>query len=479
MKSLLMIIAFVSTVLAAPAEPNTVDRKIIYHTFNEEFDQAITLSRAQIKLNPDSPKYYYYYINARILDYYQRLAQISNDKRAEARKSLNKELIEYCEGVVDKFENSKLGIENKFYYGTVYAYLARVYGMDGSWWGAFKAGLKAKNIMEEIIASDPSFYDAYLVLGMLNYYADRLSGIASFAAGVLGFSGDRDKGLNYLQIAYNKGRLTYGQTALTLIEVYANLEDNETEAISYYENFLKRYPRNSRMTNAYVQELIGIWDLGKAEEVIKKDSLNIIEDYTKARFYDARGNQQAAIQYAEKALADEHKLWRGAGGNARFIIAKNAWLAGNSSLLKKFEPTLTDRNKENFDLLKNNEKTTRWLYQFTVIAVSKAAPDAVEKMIASKPALSKSNGIEAQFNGIAGEYYFRKNIFDKAEMYLSRNLFADDERDKYTAAKFLADIYMKKTAPINKVKTLLDSIDDMDSDRLAFRAKDLEKKYNL
>jgi len=29
------------------------------------------------------------------------------------------------------------------------------------------------------------------------------------------------------------------------------------------------------------------------------------------------------------------------------------------------------------------------------------------------------------------------------------------------------------------VKTLLDVIDDMDNDRLTYRAKDLEKKYNL
>ncbi len=244
MKYFLFVLLFSFVLHAQVVVPTTIDEQIISYTFNENFGQAIKLSQEQINKTPNSPKYYYYMINVKILEYYQKVAELSQEKRDEGRKTLNGEIIKYCEGVVDKFEDASLNTENKFYFSTIYGYLARVYGVDGSWWSAFRAGLKAKRLSEEVIKANPNFYDAYLVVGMLNYYADRMSGITSFIAGALGFSGDREKGLAQLRLAYEKGSLTFGLAAQTLIEVYSNLEDNETAAIPIYESFLKKYPTN-------------------------------------------------------------------------------------------------------------------------------------------------------------------------------------------------------------------------------------------
>jgi len=471
---------FLSTILSArPYEPTRIDLQIISHTFNEEFDQAIKLSQEQIKINPNLPKYYYYLINIKILEYYEKVAALEPDKRDEGRKILNKEIIDYCENVVDLFDDDKLNTEDKFYYGSIYAYLGRIKGIDGSWWGAFKSGLKAKNIMEDILKADPQFYDAYLVLGMLNYYADRLSGITSLVAGILGFSGDREKGLFQLRTAYDKGKLTYGQSALTLIEVYASLEGNEYAALNYFETFMNRFPKNKRTLNAYCQVLMNIGDLKKVETIIKNDKQDLVDYYARARFNDLKGNSQLAIQCGEQALENEKLLYRGGGAAVRYIIVSNSWLVGDNSKVKKYEQALSDRYKALFEVIKNNEKESRWLRDLSIqIASNKSVAD-VENYIKSKPGLGKAKGFEDQFNLLLGSFYFENNVFDKAELYFKKSINAADTHDKYSAVRNLVEIYSRQIVDKSKVKTLLDIIDDMDNARLTYRAKDLEKKYDL
>ncbi|MFA5803056.1 MAG: hypothetical protein WC879_00305 [Melioribacteraceae bacterium] len=479
MKKLLFLFFLSALLSAKPYEPTQIDLQIISHTFNEEFDQAKKLSQEQIKLNPNSPKYYYYLINTKILEYYQRVAELDPEKRDEGRKILNKEIIDYCESIIDKFENDKLNTENKFYYGTIYAYLGRIYGIDGSWWSAFRSGLKSKNIMVDILKTDPQFYDAYLVLGMLNYYADRLSGITSFVAGILGFSGDREKGLTQLRTAYDKGKLTFGQSALTLIEVYASLEGNEYAALIYFETFLNRFPKNKRTLNAYCQTLMNIGDLKKAETIIKNDKQDLIDYYAKARFNDLNGNSELAIQFGERALENEKKLYRGGGASVRYIIVYNSWLIGDNPKVKKYEPDLNDRYKELFAVIKNNDKESKWLHDLSVQIASDKSTADIESYIKSKPNLSKAKGFEDQFNLLLGTFYFENNLFDKAELYFKRSINAADNRDKYSAVRNLIEIYSRQNVDKLKVKTLLDVIDDLDNDRLTYRAKDLEKKYDL
>jgi len=479
MKKLLFFFFLSSLLTAKPIELSQLDQQIITFTFNEQYDQAKRLCQEQINFNPGSPKYYYYLINTKILEYYQKVAELDPEKRDAGRKTLNKEIIDYCENVIDKLDESKLSLENKFYYGTIHAYLARVYGVDASWWSAFKSGKKAKGIMEEIIKTDPQFYDAYLVLGMLEYYADRMSGVTSFIAGVLGFSGDREKGLAHLQLAYEKGKLTFGQSALTLIEIYTSLEGNEYAALPYFENFLNHFPKNKRTLNAYCQTLMNIWDLRKVESIIKNDKDNLVDDFARARFYDIKGNSELAIQYGERALQNEKNLYRGGGAAARFIIVFNSWLVGDNARIRKYEPTLNERYQEAFATVKNYERESKWLRELSIRIASDKTVSEIENFSKAKPGFNQAKDFEDQFNLLLGTFYFKNNSYDKAEQSFNKSITAANERDRYTAVRYLVEIYMRQTSDKTKVKNLLGIIDNLENTRLTYRSRDLETKYNL
>jgi len=224
---------------------------------------------------------------------------------------------------------------------------------------------------------------------------------------------------------------------------------------------------------------MNIGDLKKVESLIKNDKQNFIDYYAKSRFNDLKGNSELAIQFGEKALENEKKLYRGGGAASRYIIVYNSWLTGDNSKVKKYEASLNERYKELFAVAKNNEKESKWFHSLSVqIAADKSIAN-IEILIKSKPDFNRAKGFEDQFNLLLGAFYFEKNVFDKAEQYYNRSINAEDNRDKYSAIKGLIEIYSRQNVDKSKVKTLLDAIDDLDNDRLAYRAKDLEKKYNL
>jgi len=479
MKLIFLFLFAASIITAKPYELTQIDQKIISLTFNEEFTGAKNLCFDQIKVNPGLPKYYYYLINAKIIEYYQKVAELDHDKREEGRKKLNTDIINYCEYVLEKFDESNLNTENKFYYGSIHGYLARVYGMDGSWWSAFKSAKTAKSIMEDIIESEPDFYDSYLVLGMIEYYADRMNGVSGFLAGVLGLSGDREKGLYQLKLAYKKGKLTFGQTALTMIEVYSSLEGNEKAALPYFENFIRQFPNNKRTFNAYFHTLMNLWDFDKAENVLKNDKQNLLDDYALARFYHSKGNSSLAIKYGEHALVNENKLFRGGGSATRYIIVFNSWLTGDQTKVNKYEPELNEYNKERFALIKKYGKESKWLNDLSIQIASDKSIQEVENFIKSKPNLNAANGYEDQFYNLMGTFYFINSSYSKALPYFQKTMNAIDNREKFTSFKYLVEIFMKQNVEKEKVKNLVDIIEDSKNERLIFRSKDLIKKYNI
>ncbi len=479
MKILTIVLLLCIPIYGYSYEPNTIDQKIINFTFNEDFDQAKKIIDELIKNNSSSPKYYYYMINLKVLEYYKQITDMHPDKREEGRKTLNKEIINYCENILNKFELSKLNTENKFYYGSIYGYLARVQGLDKSWWGAFRSGQKTEDIMEQVLKEDPNFYDAYLLLGMLNYYADRLSGITSFVAGILGYSGDRDKGLQQLKLAYEKGKLTFGQSALTLIEVYASLEDNDEAAINYYEKFLQKFPNNKRVLNGYFQKLLNVGEFKKAENVLKNDNNNLLDDYTIAVYHNAKGNSKLALEFAEKAIIEKNKLWRGWLDYIYYIAAVNSKLLGDNNKSAKYEKELEEDSKRLFDVMKRNPAGFNWLNDLSSQIAKGITINGFESAFKTKPDFSKTTVLEDHFNILAGKFYLNNNLYSKAEQYFIKCFNSEDKGIGYTALKYVTDIYFRQNTDKKKVEKLLDEIDDFDNDRLSFRAKDLEKKYNL
>ncbi|HEX4047507.1 MAG TPA: hypothetical protein VH309_06715, partial [Elusimicrobiota bacterium] len=88
--------------------------------------------------------------------------------------------------------------------------------MKGHWIDAYFAGKKAIKHLRKCVKLDPDYYDAYLGLGVFDYQAARLSGIAKLGF-LLGVRGDEQRGLAEIRLAAGKSRYARRQASEFLL----------------------------------------------------------------------------------------------------------------------------------------------------------------------------------------------------------------------------------------------------------------------
>lgn len=135
-----------------------------------------------------------------------------------------------------------------------YAHMALggVYGVKGrfelaqkSYLAAYFTGRKGLKHMTLAAQIDPQLYDAYFGEGMYQYYAGTLSSVVKILAKLI-VRGDADKGLEFLNLVKDKGRLCADNAKLFLAEIYleSDLYRNPTLAAQYAAELAKKYPKN-------------------------------------------------------------------------------------------------------------------------------------------------------------------------------------------------------------------------------------------
>jgi tetratricopeptide (TPR) repeat protein len=128
--------------------------------------------------------------------------------------------------------------------------LGAALGLDASWtatiegrvMGAFSAARRAYNAHEKVLELAPARKDASLVVGTYRYLVANLSLPARWVAYMVGFGGDRERGIRMIEEAaayQNNG--TEAKFALVLIY---NREHEYDKAVHVLQDLQMKYPRN-------------------------------------------------------------------------------------------------------------------------------------------------------------------------------------------------------------------------------------------
>ena len=103
--------------------------------------------------------------------------------------------------------------------GGLYGLRARLAVLQHRWIKAYFDGRKALAYMHRSLKIEPELYDAYLGLGMYEYYAGTLHGAIKVLASIL-MKGDAAKGIEMLTLCKEKGYFNALAAKLLLIEIY-------------------------------------------------------------------------------------------------------------------------------------------------------------------------------------------------------------------------------------------------------------------
>lgn len=205
--------------------------------YSLEFDSADVVFDQLIAVSPNHPRGYFFKSSAS----FYRIVSGSHSERLQVEYvNRSEEAIRIAEiyGEQEKHE-----IESDFYLGAVYGNLGRYYAAKGDWIKAFYYGRKTKSLHRRVIERDSTVYDAYLSLGLYNYYAATLPRFVDIVASLFGLDGDREQGMTQLRIAEQKGVLAAIEGKFFLANVHAE-EGNYEEALRLYDELCRRFPVN-------------------------------------------------------------------------------------------------------------------------------------------------------------------------------------------------------------------------------------------
>jgi len=135
--------------------------------------------------------------------------------------------------------------EMELYTGLGYASRARLLGLRYEKMPVARAGVEARKHLLRCLELDPNMADAYLGLGLYNYYVDTLSALAKILRFFMGIpGGDKRDGLRQLEIASTKGELTQMEARFNMAKSLRNYDFDYARAAQAAAPLLEQHPRN-------------------------------------------------------------------------------------------------------------------------------------------------------------------------------------------------------------------------------------------
>lgn len=123
---------------------------------------------------------------------------------------------------------------------------------------AFDYGKKAYKYHHGLVEEDPTYYDAYMSVGMYEYVVGNLPWYVKWLANIFGYSGSEARGFEYLNKAKEKGSYVATDAAVLQMVLYVR-EERYKDALANVRQLHERYPRNYllHINQAQVLEMMG------------------------------------------------------------------------------------------------------------------------------------------------------------------------------------------------------------------------------
>jgi tetratricopeptide (TPR) repeat protein len=232
-----------------------IDRDINQHLFNGDWQTSDSIITVKLGEQPNSLKYNF------LKAYNYFYTRYVGNNNTFTRDQTIRQVKKYAWDAIKLGEELEANLENNFYLGSSYAYLSRVNIMNQEYWEGYWNASKAENYFEDVIDENPNVADAYLNLGVNEYFpAIAVTGFQSVLAWFGGMSGDREKGINYFEKVSDKGDLYKDEANYILALLHSFRENNLSVGHEYWKMLSEKFPTNNifelQMNRSYISKLV-------------------------------------------------------------------------------------------------------------------------------------------------------------------------------------------------------------------------------
>lgn len=235
-------------------------RQGIESAFNLDHAGAIAAFQKAVALDRESPTGYAFLALAQLFSYETGFDPREREKNQEA-------MVRYIGDAVTRGEkraeaNPK---DPRAYFALTLAKIVKVRLAiaQRNYLTVAQESTNAWNYLEKARAADPANYDIYFPMGLLHYHLDQLPGVTRLLSSVLITAGDRQKGIQELELAMQKGDLFRELAQAELSSVFTNFERQPARALAMTAELKERFPRNYNFSFALA---IIFSELGRFDE---------------------------------------------------------------------------------------------------------------------------------------------------------------------------------------------------------------------
>jgi tetratricopeptide (TPR) repeat protein len=264
--SISLFFAVVTEIEAAQLQANTFRfylRQGIEKAFNLDNQNADIYLQKALELDKENPTGYAYMAMVCFFSYEMSFEPKDKDRNQEFMLRNIDEAIAKGEKRIEK--NSK---DSQAYFAVALAKIVQVLWAihQKKYLLVAQETLNIWDYLEKAKEGDPLNYDVYFLMGLLHYHIDHLPGFTRMLSSVLITSGNRQKGLQELELAAQKSYLLKELAQSELASDYLNFEKNPAKALPFARELKEKFPNNYNFLFALANILS---DLHRFEEAFE------------------------------------------------------------------------------------------------------------------------------------------------------------------------------------------------------------------
>lgn len=316
------------------------------HFYNLEYDQAIAELEKSLAKNPNSPELHNHLAQCIQFREMYKVGALESELVSGNNSFLRRPKIDTTPEIEKRFLDevqkaitlAEARLKTNPNDAAAYYTLGVSYGLRANWnflvrkaWrDALHDATTARKMHNKVTELDPANYDARLVQGAHDYVVGSLPTFYKMLGFLVGYRGDREKGIQTLQQVAEKGKYNSVDAKVLLCAIYRR-EQRWPAAAPVLEELIRRFPRNylfrfeqSQLYSATGQKDKAIATIQRCAE-LKKSGAPGFADLAAERIYYHIGNIQ--FWYQDYTQAAEN-LTKAAAGSATLDLNTGtlAWM---------------------------------------------------------------------------------------------------------------------------------------------------------
>jgi tetratricopeptide (TPR) repeat protein len=126
---------------------------------------------------------------------------------------------------------------------------------EKQWFAALRGTVSARHDHEHVLELDPTYTDAKVVVGTHLYVVGSLNWATRVTASIVGISGNKQKGLEYLRQASNGAHTEVAEDGQIILALFLRREQKYDEALQVVGRMQTEMPRNFLVASEYAHLL--------------------------------------------------------------------------------------------------------------------------------------------------------------------------------------------------------------------------------